>query len=228
MKALYKWMPLLVLIVISIAVYSTGVHHYLSFMQLKQHREDVLAFVAARPLLSPLLFTGGYALVVALSIPVAMFLSVLAGFLFPQPLSTLYVVTGATTGASCIFMVAKSALGSFLKSKAGAHLKLYNGFNSNRISYLLLLRLAAIVPFWVANVVPAFFDVPLNTFIWTTALGILPGAFAFTQAGTGLGAILDSGEAFSINSVLNFQMRIALAALALLVLLPIFIRRLIR
>jgi len=228
MKNFYRWTPLLILICLSITAYLLGVHNYLSFTVIKAHRDELLAFVSVRPLLSPLLFAAGYALVVALSIPIAMFLSVLSGFLFVQPFSTIYVVIGATAGATSIFLIARSALGDILKAKAGARLQLLNGFNNHRVSYLLLLRLVPLVPFWVANVAPAFFNVPVGTFVWTTAVGILPGSFAFAQAGAGLGAIFDAGDSFSLEGVFNLQLKLALAALSVVIVLSLFLKRFIK
>ena len=48
---------------------------------------------------------------------------------------------------------------------------------------LLLLRLTPIVAFHLLNYASGLARVPLPRFLLTTALGILPGAFAFTAAG---------------------------------------------
>ena len=77
----------------------------------------------------------------------------------------------------------------------------------------------------MVNLAPAFFGVRLFTFIWTTFLGIIPGSFVYAQAGRGLGAILDTGEEFSINSVFNWQLRIAFIALGIFTLIPILIKK---
>ena len=83
-------------------------------------------------------------------------------------------------------------------------------------------------PFWLVNLAPAFLGVPLRTFVWTTFVGIIPGSFVFAQAGTGLGAILDSNQEFSIHAIFNWQVKIALIALGIFALLPILIKKIRR
>ena len=41
------------------------------------------------------------------------------GFLFGTWLGALYIVIGATVGATVLFVIAKSALGDFLRTRAG-------------------------------------------------------------------------------------------------------------
>jgi len=71
-----------------------------------------------------------------------------------------------------------------------------HGFQNNAASYLLFLRFVPLFPFWLVNLAPAFFKVQLSTYIWTTFVGIIPGSFVYTQAGSGLGVIFDEGAAF--------------------------------
>jgi uncharacterized membrane protein YdjX (TVP38/TMEM64 family) len=67
--------------------------------------------------------------------------------------------------------------------------KFEKGFQENEISFLFLLRLVPALPFFVANLLPAFFGVKLFTYVWTTFLGILPGTAVYTSIGTGLGEV---------------------------------------
>ncbi|MDH4045241.1 MAG: VTT domain-containing protein [Gemmatimonadota bacterium] len=55
-------------------------------------------------------------------------------------------------------------------------------------SGLLAARLIPTVAFTALNWGLGLSAIPRRTFLWTTALGILPGAVAFTLMGTGLGA----------------------------------------
>ncbi len=221
-----RYLPLTVLLVLMLTAYWTGIAEYFSFASLKEHRTTLTTFVAQHPIASPICYMVVYAISTALSIPGGAILSVIGGFLFPQPFSMLFVIVGATTGAAAVFLAAKTALGEQMKKRAGPLLKKMNqGFKKNGASYLLFLRLVPLFPFWLVNLAPAFFHVSLFTFIWTTFVGIIPGAFVFTQAGVGLGAILDSGEAFTIDSIFNMQIRIALIALGIFALLPVVIKK---
>ena len=94
------------------------------------------------------------------------------------------------------------------------------GFQKNAVSYMLFLRLFPVFPFWLVNLAPSIFGIPLWTFFWTTAIGIIPATYVFTQIGQGLGAVFDTQGAFSIDAVLNRDVKIALCALGIFVLLP--------
>jgi uncharacterized membrane protein YdjX (TVP38/TMEM64 family) len=221
-----RFIPIFILAVLMVLAYLAGLHEYLSYESLREHRTALKTLVEAHPLLAPLLYIFVYMASTALSIPGGIFLSIFGGFLFPQPYSAIYVVTGATLGAILIFLAARTAFGEFLKNRAGPLMqKMRAGFHENGASYLLFLRLVPLFPFWLVNLAPAFFGVSLFTFIWTTFFGIIPGAFVFTQAGVGLGAILDTGETLSIDAIFNIQVKIALIALGIFALLPIIIKK---
>ncbi len=226
MKKFIKRFGLLIILLIGlIVVYATGSYHYLTFDSLKAHHQILKETILAHPVLFPVLFILIYFVCTALSVPGAIFLTLLGGYLFPQPWSTIYVVFAATCGAVAIFLAARTALGDALKKKAGPFLKkMEKGFRENAASYLLFLRFIPIFPFWAVNLAPAFFGVPLRTFIWTTALGIIPGSFVFTLAGGGLEKIFESQQAFSIGAIFNTQIKIALTLLAILSLAPAIVK----
>lgn len=224
-----KWIPLIIIIILMLIAYFSGVTQYLTFENIKENRHLILSYIDQYPFLTLSLFVLLYIVMTALSLPGGALLSIIGGFLFGVPLSTIYVVVGATIGATIIFLAARSAIGDLLKRKAGPFLsKMDTGFQKNTASYLLFLRLIPLVPFWLVNIAPAFFNVKTRTYLWTTFVGIIPGAYVFTQAGNGLGAIFDSGKEFSIETVFNIEVKIALVVLALFALIPIFVKRLRR
>lgn len=226
MHKLKKFIPIFIIIVLMLVGYFTGFYKALNFETLKYHHNELTEYVNNNPILTPFMFIGTYIVVTALSIPGALLLSLLGGFLFTQPWCTLYVMIGATIGATLLFLAARTALGDFLKRKAGPRLaKMEEGFNRNAASYLLFLRFVPLFPFWLVNLAPAFFNVRLRTYIWTTLIGIAPGAFVITQAGRGLGAIFETSDEFSVRALLNPQIQIALICLGVFSLVPIIIRK---
>jgi uncharacterized membrane protein YdjX (TVP38/TMEM64 family) len=129
-------------------------------------------------------------------------------------------------GATALFIIAKSALGDFLHTRAGPWLqKMEAGFRDNALSYLLVLRLVPLFPFFVVNLVPAFLGVPLSTYVIGTFFGIMPGVFVFASVGAGLGSIFDKGETFSAAGILTPQIVIALIGLAILALIPVVYKK---
>ena len=209
-----------------ILVYALGFHRYLAFDHLKTTRMQVLAWIDIHPILAPLTYIAIYAVATALSLPGGIFLSIFGGFFFGLPWAILYVVIGATLGATTIFLSASTAIGDYLQKKAGKNLlKLRAGFQKHAWSYMLFLRLIPLFPFWLVNIAPAFFGIKLSTYLWTTALGILPGVYIYTQAGEGLGEIFDRDQAFTFASIFSWKLRIAFILIACLLLLPVVIKR---
>ena len=221
-----RWIPLILIIFFMIIAYTTGAANAISFENLKEHRETLVNYVKKHQATAPFTYIAIYSISIALSLPVGAFLSILGGFLFPQPFATLYALIGATTGATCIFFSAKTAFGNLLQNHSGKVLKkMESGFQENQASYLLFLRLVPIFPFWLVNLAPALFNVPIFTYIWTTFVGIAPGAFVFTQAGTGLAAILDADQELTLDLIFNTQIKIALCAFGVFSLIPVGIKK---
>jgi uncharacterized membrane protein YdjX (TVP38/TMEM64 family) len=221
-----KLLPLLVLVAGLVVFVALGLHRYLSFAVLRDNREALLTWVQQNGLLAALVYMIVYAVAVAFSLPGGLVLSITGGFLFGTLLGSLYILIGATVGATALFMIAKSALGDFLRAKAGPwRQKMEAGFRENALSYLLVLRLVPLFPFFVVNLVPAFLGVPLSTYVIGTFFGIMPGVFVFASVGAGLGSIFDKGEAVSAAGILTPQIVMALLGLAVLALIPVIYKK---
>ena len=221
-----RWLPLVLLLTAAIAVYVTGVHRELSLAGLQRHRATLEGFVAARPLVAGGTFVLVYATATALSVPGAVFLTLSGGFLFGTWIGGMLAVVAATIGATLLFLVARTSLGEALRARAGPWLqRLEAGLRRDAFSYLLVLRLVPLVPFWLVNLVPAFLNVPLGVFTAATFLGIIPGCLVYAGVGNGLGAILDRGEEPELGLILEPQVILPLLALAALALLPVLYRR---
>ncbi len=221
-----RFLPLLVLVLAIIAVFASGLHEYLSFEALREHRETLLQLGADNAAIAPIAFILIYAGVIALSIPGGAVLTIASGFLFGIWLGGLYVVIGATAGATAVFLIAKTALGDALRAKAGPWLqRMEAGFQENALNYLLVLRLIPIFPFWLVNLVPAFLGVGLGTYVVGTFFGIIPGSLVFASVGNGLGAVFDAGEAPDLGIIFEPEIIGPIIGLALLALLPVAYRK---
>ena len=221
-----RWLPLTALAALAVAAYASGLHRHLSVDTLRAHREALQAFVAAHPVGSPLAFVVVYAAVVALSLPGALVLTLTAGFLFGPWLGALWSVVGATLGAVAVFLVARTALGSALRDRAGPWLRrLEAGFRENAFACLLVLRLVPLFPFWLVNLVPAVLGVRLPTYALATFLGIVPGSLVYASVGNGLGVVFDRGGAPDLGIIFKPAILGPIVGLAALALLPVIYRK---
>ena len=226
---LRRLLPLLAIALAIVGFFALGWDQYLSFEALREHRFTLLDLVAERPLLATFGFVMIYAVATALSLPGGTVLSIAGGFLFGSLAGTAIVVIAATIGATAIFLIAKTALGDALRERAGPWLeRMAEGFRDNALSYLLVLRLVPLFPFFVVNLVPAFLGVALSTYVIGTFVGIIPGAFVFVTVGAGLGSVFDRGESFTAEGILTPEIIVALVGLSALAMLPVAYKRLRR
>ncbi len=156
--------------------------------------------------------------------------SVTGGFLFGLGLGTALNVVAATIGAIAIFLAARWGLGERLAAKMensdGAVKKIKDGIDENQWSMLFLIRLVPAVPFFVANLVPAMVGVPLNRFVISTFLGIIPGGVVYTSVGAGLGEVFERGETPDLGIIFEPQILLPILGLCALAALPILIKTL--
>jgi uncharacterized membrane protein YdjX (TVP38/TMEM64 family) len=221
--------PLIVLAVAIILCFAFGGPEYLTFESLRENRAWLMQVVGDRPVLSAVAFVALYVLAVTLSLPTASVLTIFAGFLFGQVWGAGLSVVGATLGATALFLIAKTTVGDALRARAGPWLqRMQQGFAEGALSYMLVLRLVPLFPFWVVNLVPAFLGVPLGIYVLATVVGIIPGSFVYASVGAGLGSVFESGGSFSLRDVLTPEIWTALGGLAVLSLLPVLYRKLAR
>jgi uncharacterized membrane protein YdjX (TVP38/TMEM64 family) len=221
-----RLLPVVLLVATAFIVYGTGLHHYVTFRAFAEHREWLVGEVAELGIWAPLAFIAVYALSTAISIPGALFLSVLGGFLFGTFLGSICDLTGATLGGTTLFLVARTSFGDLLRRRAGPFLrKVEAGFRENAASYLLVLRLVPLFPFWLVNLVPAFFGVSLRVFVLCTFFGMIPAAVIYAGIGSGLGQMLDRGEAPNLGSIFEPRILLPLLGLAFLAITPALYKR---
>lgn len=228
-----KFVPIVVVAVGLLCAYLFGLQDYLSLDALARQRQALLAEVADNRVLAAFIYVALYAVAVAFAFPAASVLTIIGGFLFGWLTGGLLTAFAATLGATALFLAARTALSDMLQRKAGPRIqRLRDGFNRDAFTYLLVLRLAPIFPFFVLNIAPAIFGVRLRVFMAATALGILPGTFAYAYLGEGLDSALlaaaEAGRSLSIGDLATPQLTIALAALACVATIPILVKKLWR
>ena len=174
--SLKRYLPLALVALAMAAVFATGAHRQVSLETLVRHRMAIDAFIDAHSVAAVAAFMAVYIVVVALSIPGALFLTISGGILFGTLVGGAATVVSATIGATIIFLVARSACGESLIRRAGPlACKLADGFRADAFSYLLFLRLVPAFPFFLVNLAPALVGVKLATFVTATADRHHPG-----------------------------------------------------
>lgn len=194
----------------------------LSFETLSRHHAELTAWVAAHRGVAELVFVVGYAIVVAFSLPVAILMTPLGGFLFGMWMGAALSVLGATAGSIAIFLAARTAFYDLFHARAGVALaRLEDGFRRDSFSYLLFLRLVPIFPFWLINIVSALLGMRLDRFVLATAIGIVPAALIYAGLGDGFGLLFAKGERPDLGIIFQWRILGPLLGLAVLALIPV-------
>jgi uncharacterized membrane protein YdjX (TVP38/TMEM64 family) len=225
--SLRRLAPLIVLALSAAAFFAFGLEDYLTFDMLRNNRRAILDFVAAKQFAAALIFIAVYAAGVIFVPPSGTVMTLLGGFIFGAVFATSYVVIGATIGATVLFLAARYSFGDYLHERAGpAVRKMESGFRENEISYMLVLRLIPLFPFWLVNIAPAFLNVRLRAYVIGTFIGIIPGTAVYAMVGSGLGSALDDAEDLSMAIIMKPEIIAGLAGLGLLALVPVAFKKL--
>ncbi|MBT5949122.1 MAG: TVP38/TMEM64 family protein, partial [Nitrospinaceae bacterium] len=102
---LKRFAPLVVLAAGLGAFFALGLDRYLSFGALRENRFLLIGLVEAYGFAAAVAYMVLYAAVVAFSIPGGLVMSISGGFLFGALWGTLYIVVGATVGATILFII---------------------------------------------------------------------------------------------------------------------------
>lgn len=218
-RDLNKLWPFILVLALGSAAWLSGVFDYLNLEFLQSHRAVLLAKVEASPILSVAAFVAMYVLAVALSLPVATPMTLLGGFLFGRWVGTLAAVTGATGGATIIFLIARSSLGKALRKRAGPlYERVAVNIDRNATGYMLFLRLVPVFPFFLVNIIPALFSIRLMPYVLTTFFGMLPGTFVYANVGRELGSIE------SMEDIVSGPVLLAISLFGIFALVPVLLK----
>ena len=199
---------------------------YATLEGLKASRTILEFWIVEHYLLSVILLIVGYTILVAFSLPGAVFITIGAGFLFGPWWGTVYSVVGASLGAIAVFFLAKFLFVDFFRKKVGRFLApIKSHMRENELSYLLILRLVPIFPFWLVNIVPAFLDIRPRTYIIATMIGVIPGTFVYALLGDSVGALLGAHDGINLKIIFEPRFLVPILGLSFLAAVPILYRR---
>ncbi len=195
-----RWRQLLLIAAIALAValfFALGLHRQLNLAALQRAHGALLEWRARSPLLVAGAYLLAYVLVTALSLPGAAVLTLAGGAIFGLGLGTLLVSFASSAGALLAFLAARTLLRDLVRRRFGRQLAAIEaGVERDGVLYLLSLRLAPVVPFFLINLLMALTPMRAVSFYLTSQIGMLPGTLVYVNAGTqlaqlrGLGGIL--------------------------------------
>lgn len=193
---------------------------YITLDALKQNAFSLQTLVEEKYVLAAVVLMAACVVIAICALPMLALATVLGGFLFGVLPATLYVNVGATLGALIFFLLVRYIIGAYVQTRYAEQLISFNRALKERgWLYLLLIRCVPFVPFFVANAVIGLTKVPLRTFVWTTAVGIVPTSLVYAYAGRQMTLI------HSISDVFSWQVLLAFGLLILVSVVPFVVHR---
>lgn len=181
-------------------------------------------------LLSVVLYFVAYIALVAVSVPGAMWLSILAGFLFGVVEGLIYAPLAATIGAVCATLLARHVFTHWVHLRAGKYLEAaQHGFEKDAFNYLLVLRLMPGCPFVVVNLAAAALEMKTSSYVLATLIGTFPGQIIQVLIGVTLREVVTHGGRFRMSDLaMDPTMMFGLAILAIIAATPIAYHHFVR
>jgi len=211
-------LAIFILLIVLIKVFHLD--SYFTFDNLKAKKDDLSMFVDKNYILAVVAFVGIYIASVSFMIPIATVLTLTGGFLFGSIFGVIFVNIGATIGAIFSFLFSRYLVGKSVQKKYSKQLNSFNKeLETNKYQYLFSLRFLPIFPFFLVNFLCGVTKLDLKAFIITTALGIIPGSFVYTYAGSQLSTINSISDIFTKNILYAFML------LGALTLMPIAVKK---
>ena len=199
------------------------------FFQLKTlfyNLEIIQNLISENFLISILVFSILYSLLIICNFPFASLLSMINGFLFGTWIGGSISIIGGTIGAFGIFLIAKFFFLDLIKKNfLNKYSFIENYFNKNDLELMILIRIIPGVPFFIQNLILAGIGADNKKFFFTTLFGLAPWSFIFGSIGQGLEEIFINKTELSFSLVAEPEYLIPIGFIALLIVTVIIFKK---
>ncbi len=207
-------LAILALALLSYFVFDLGQYLTLDYAQSQLAR--IQEYKDSNFALAVTIYFSAYVFITALSIPGAVYITLLGGAIFGLWWGTLIVSFASSIGATLAFLLSRSLLRDWVQRRFGDYLAPINrGIEKDGSFYLFSLRMVPLFPFFMVNLVMGLTPIKTGTFYLVSQLGMLLGTAAFVNAGAELG---------QIDSISGLVSGPVLLSLALVGIFPLFAR----
>ncbi|PCD76530.1 FAD-dependent oxidoreductase [Pseudothioclava arenosa] len=203
--------PLLFLVLIVVALAALAVVAEPDLARLQDWRAALEDLRAARPVALAGGFFAAYVGVTALSLPLAVPMTLLGGAVFGFWQALVLISFASTIGATLAFLAARYLARDWVRAKLGGRLAaIERGVARDGGFFLFSLRLIPVVPFFAINLAFGLTGMRVARFYGISQIGMLPGTAAYVAAGAQLGQIQ------SLSGILSPGLIAAFVAIGLL------------
>lgn len=222
MNDIYKrTIAAIVLISVVVLIRLFGLFDWFTLSYLQQHASNLYGWVQAHYIRALIYYIIFFITASIIAVPVTALLTIAGGFLFGLIWGTLLATVSATLGGALLFFIARYLMYDWVQKQYEVPLFVFKKLLIQEGHwYLLTMQIFPFTPTPFINIIAGILPISWWTFIWTTAIGILPGSFLYVWAGQQLHTIK------SVRDIMSWQMILIFLLGTLLMLLPVIWRRL--
>ena len=221
------WLLITVIAVAGLVYWQFG--NYLRLEYLAERESDLRTLQSQSPVLVWSAAFLIYVLVTGLSLPGALFMTLVMGWYFGFWYGLLLVSFASTAGATMAFLFSRYLFRNAVQRRFGDRLRTFHdSLEREGALYLFTLRLIPVVPFFVINAVMGLTPIRPWTFWWVSQLGMLAGTAVYMYAGSrvpDLKTLSDQGVQAVFTPTQLTQITLALLLLGLF---PLVTRKLLQ
>ncbi len=160
-------------------------------------------YYSQSPNLFIIIFFSTYILFTTLSLPVALFLGLLSGFIFETYIAVIIVSFASTIGATSAMLVSRYFFRDYIQKRFKKQVLIVNEELIKYGSYYLFaLRMSPIFPFFVINVAFGLTNIRAVTFYLISQIAMLPATYAIILIGSELNKAIIHGAFLSIELII--------------------------
>ena len=186
---------------------------------LRQQQEQINNYYHENPWRTISIYFLTYVLMAALSLPGAVWVTLIGGAIFGVVAGTIIISFASTIGATLALLVARFLLRDWVQDRFGNRLKTVNeGIEQDGAFYLFTLRMVPIFPFWLINLLMGLTRISVGVFYLVSQIGMLTATVIYVNAGSQLAQI------DSLSDILSPAL---LVSLCLLGIFPLLAKKLI-
>jgi len=225
MSRLRAFIPLVILIAIGVAVGASGMLEQLSPHHIMAEQANWSHEVAARPVLTYVVYVAVLTISIATALPGPLFIIIAGGMLFGMGPAIGLSLVGELLGSLLLFYAARHAFSAGKRPPPKFVERVRQGYQTNPVSYTLFLRLVPLFPFGGITVALAWLRCPVWLFTLATALGGVIMLVFETAIGAGLSQSIAEGQGLTPNLIMEPHIWLPLVGLGLLALVPVVVKR---
>ncbi len=196
---------LLVLLLTIVAIIWWLPPDLLTLENLKARQADIELYRSKHPVLVVLIYCSVYIVFTALSIPGAVFLTLIGGAIFGLFYGTIWISISSTTGATLAFLMSRFFFQQAVKEKFGDRLNaIEENLRKDGAFYLFSMRLVPAIPFFIVNLVMGLTPIKTLHYVLASWSGMLAGTIVYVNAGTQLSKLESLSGILSPPVVFSF------------------------